>query len=62
MVRLSPELSDSHLGQSRPQTEVQKQRIGVANKAGWTPERRKAWSEYKSLHNGMKGKPPWNKK
>jgi hypothetical protein len=41
-----------------------KQSIGEKNKAGWTPERRAAWSEYKKLNNGMKGRHdivPWNK-
>jgi group I intron endonuclease len=53
----------AHLDQEHPPlSEAQKQRIGAANKAGWTPERRKAWSEYKTLHNGMKGKTAWNKK
>ena len=39
-----------------------KQKIGDSNQKGWSPERRAAWSAYKSLHNGMKGKVPWNKK
>lgn len=38
-------MSDSHLGQSRPQTEMHKQRIGEANAKTWTPERRAAQAE-----------------
>jgi hypothetical protein len=38
-------MSDSHLGQSRPQTETHKQRIGESNAKTWTPERRAAQAE-----------------
>jgi group I intron endonuclease len=42
-------------------SEETKQKIGESNKKGWSPERRQAWSEYKKIHNGMKGRPAHNK-
>jgi group I intron endonuclease len=38
------------LGFHHVRSEETKRRIGEKNKAGWTPERRIAWSEYKKAH------------
>jgi hypothetical protein len=55
-------LGDRNANHLNGLAEDHKQKIGESNKKGWTPERRKAWSEYKTLHNGMKGRPAWNRK